>query len=58
MDVCLNDPPHVGDELRFSACFWSQQHPGEPVPAERVIPVAADELETAGPVGSARTEVG
>lgn len=40
MDICkIEDPPRIGDELRFSACFWSADHPGETVPADRVIPV-------------------
>jgi peptide/nickel transport system ATP-binding protein len=40
MDVCsTEDPPAVGSELRFSSCFWSQQHPGQSVPADRVVPV-------------------
>jgi peptide/nickel transport system ATP-binding protein len=58
MDVCkTDDPPEVGDELRFSSCFWSAQHPGQAVPLDKVVPVeeatmvnedhAADELTTA-----------
>ena len=40
MDVCTtDDPPEVGDALRFSSCFWSQQNPGTPVPVDKVIPV-------------------
>lgn len=40
MDVChTEEPPQVGDELRFSACFWSAEHPGETVPTDQVIPV-------------------
>jgi len=31
MDVCLTDPPLVGDERRHSLCWWAHQHPGEPV---------------------------
>ncbi|QGN35095.1 ABC transporter ATP-binding protein [Microlunatus sp. Gsoil 973] len=40
MDVCkTDDPPEVGDELRFSTCWWAQQNPGVPVPVDRVVPV-------------------
>jgi peptide/nickel transport system ATP-binding protein len=40
MDVCKTDePPEVGDALRFSSCFWSQQNPGVPVPLDKVVPV-------------------
>ncbi|GAB3915239.1 hypothetical protein GCM10011575_40120 [Microlunatus endophyticus] len=39
MDVCTKEePPEVGDVLRFSSCFWTQQNPGTPVPLDRVIP--------------------
>ncbi|SDS99693.1 ABC transporter ATP-binding protein [Microlunatus soli] len=39
-DACrTKQPPQVGDELRFSACFWSAEHPGETVPTDRVIPI-------------------
>ncbi len=30
------EPPHVGDELRFAKCFWAQKHPGESVPLKKV----------------------
>jgi peptide/nickel transport system ATP-binding protein len=40
MDVCKTDePPEVGDALRFSSCFWTQQNPGVPVPLDKVVPV-------------------
>jgi peptide/nickel transport system ATP-binding protein len=39
MDVCKTDPPQVGDELKYSACFWSQQHPGQAVSPDQVVPV-------------------
>lgn len=40
MDVCrIEEPPKVGDDLRFSACFWADRHHGQPVPADLVIPV-------------------
>jgi peptide/nickel transport system ATP-binding protein len=58
MDICRNDPPHVGDELRFSACYWSQQHPGQPVPPEEAIPDDAPEELPEDDVVPARTEVG
>jgi len=38
-DRCRTDPPRVGDELRFSDCFWAHDHPGETVPADKVVPV-------------------
>jgi peptide/nickel transport system ATP-binding protein len=32
MDVCrTEEPPQVGDEFRYSACWWADKHPGEPV---------------------------
>src|ERR671911_56254 len=30
------EPPHVGDQLRFSKCFWALKHPGEAVPLQKV----------------------
>jgi len=56
MDICKTDePPEVGDLMRFSTCFWSQQHPGVPVPVDKVVPAeeatmvdaSAPELATA-----------
>jgi len=41
-------PPHVGDELRFSKCFWAKKHPGESVPLKAVT---SDRLEEADPIG-------
>jgi peptide/nickel transport system ATP-binding protein len=39
MDVCkTEDPPQVGDDLKYSMCFWAEQHPGEPVSADEVVP--------------------
>jgi peptide/nickel transport system ATP-binding protein len=36
-DECATaEPPHVGGDLRFSACFWAAKHPGEPVPLAAV----------------------
>jgi len=32
MDICKTDePPHVGDNERFSACWWTQRNPGKAV---------------------------
>ncbi|GAA2107673.1 ABC transporter ATP-binding protein [Microlunatus panaciterrae] len=37
MDECFTqEPPHVGDDLRFSSCFWTAKHPGESVPLTAV----------------------
>jgi len=54
MDICkVEDPPEVGDLMRFSSCFWSQQNQGQPVPLDKVIPaeeatmVEADDHELA-----------
>jgi peptide/nickel transport system ATP-binding protein len=30
------EPPHVGDEMQFSLCFWAAKHPGQPVPLKAV----------------------
>ena len=38
-DRCRTDPPRVGDDLRFSDCFWAHDHPGETVPADKVVPI-------------------
>jgi peptide/nickel transport system ATP-binding protein len=36
-DECHTEvPPHVGDELHFSKCFWAKKHPGESVPLKAV----------------------
>ena len=43
------EPPHVGDELRFAKCFWAKKHPGESVPLEAVT---SDSLAEADPVGT------
>ena len=44
MDECrTNEPPQDGDELRFSACFWSAQHPGQSVPVTEVTSDALDD---------------
>jgi len=40
-------PPHVGDELRFSKCFWAKKHPGEAVPLKAVT---SETLGDADPV--------
>jgi peptide/nickel transport system ATP-binding protein len=38
MDQCVTqEPPHVGTDLRFSKCFWSEQHPGQAVPLKEVV---------------------
>jgi peptide/nickel transport system ATP-binding protein len=42
-----DEPPHVGDELKFSKCFWAKKHPGEPVPLKAVT---ADDMAAADPV--------
>jgi peptide/nickel transport system ATP-binding protein len=32
MDICTTtDPPEVGDERQYSACWWAKDHPNEPV---------------------------
>jgi peptide/nickel transport system ATP-binding protein len=31
MDVCTTDPPVVGGERQYAACWWAKDHPGEPV---------------------------
>lgn len=37
MDVCRTDvPPQVGDDRRYSACWWADQHPGEYVSVRQV----------------------
>jgi peptide/nickel transport system ATP-binding protein len=41
------EPPHVGDELRFAKCFWAKKHPGESVPLKAVT---SDSLEDADPI--------
>lgn len=40
MDVCREEePPKVGNDFAYSACWWADQHPGEPVPtSEQVEP--------------------
>ncbi|MBA8793487.1 peptide/nickel transport system ATP-binding protein [Friedmanniella endophytica] len=62
-DCRTKEPPHVGDELTFSACFWSAQHPGEAVPADKAVPRHIDDpteldLPAAGatPAHAATTE--
>lgn len=43
MDVCReNDPPNVGSDREFSACWWAEEHPGEPVPTNGVEPDVAE----------------
>ncbi|MET0692770.1 MAG: ABC transporter ATP-binding protein [Propionibacteriaceae bacterium] len=43
-DEChTEEPPHVGDELHFSKCFWAKKHPGEAVPLKAVT---ADDMES------------
>lgn len=35
MDVCTTEqPPIVGDERHYATCWWSKDHPGEPVEAK------------------------
>jgi hypothetical protein len=35
MDICSEeDPPEVGDERRFAACWWAHDHPGKSVLSE------------------------
>jgi peptide/nickel transport system ATP-binding protein len=41
------EPPHVGDDLHFSLCFWAQKHPGQPVPLKEV---RSHDLADADPV--------
>ncbi|HYP45906.1 MAG TPA: ABC transporter ATP-binding protein [Propionibacteriaceae bacterium] len=40
-------PPHVGDEMHFSLCFWAKKHPGEPVPLKAVT---ADDISASDPL--------
>lgn len=47
------EPPHVGDELRFSKCFWALKHPGESVPLDAVT---SDDMAIANPIQSAQSE--
>jgi peptide/nickel transport system ATP-binding protein len=42
------EPPHVGDELRFAKCFWAQKHPGEAVPLKKVT---SDDINAGDPTG-------
>ncbi|CAA9286672.1 MAG: Mannoside ABC transport system, ATP-binding protein 1 [uncultured Friedmanniella sp.] len=42
------EPPHVGDELRYAKCFWAKKHPGESVPLEAVT---SGTLADADPLG-------
>ncbi|MGI8459970.1 MAG: ABC transporter ATP-binding protein [Propionibacteriaceae bacterium] len=45
MDECRTiEPPHDGTEMRYSACFWSAQHPGEAAPFDHAA-ATTDEVE-------------
>ena len=46
-ECSTTEPPHVGDELRFSSCFWSERHPGSAVP---LAAVSSEDLQEADPV--------
>jgi peptide/nickel transport system ATP-binding protein len=50
-ECSTEEPPHVGDELRFSKCFWAKKHPGESVPLKAVT---SDRLDDADPVTGAQ----
>ncbi|MVA76464.1 ATP-binding cassette domain-containing protein [Auraticoccus sp. F435] len=51
MPQCHTDePPTDGTELRYSACHWSAQHPGESVPVEAAT---RDELDGGEPLDRA-----
>lgn len=48
MDECHTDlPPEIGDEMRFSACFWAEKNPGASVP---LTSVTSDDLAEADPL--------
>jgi peptide/nickel transport system ATP-binding protein/oligopeptide transport system ATP-binding protein len=46
-ECSTQEPPHVGDDLHFSSCFWAERHPGEAVP---IAAVAAHSLAASDPV--------
>jgi peptide/nickel transport system ATP-binding protein len=50
-ECSTEEPPHVGDELRFSKCFWAKKHPGEAVPLKAVT---SESLDDADPVTGAQ----
>lgn len=56
MEACkTQEPPHVGTEMHFSKCFWSEQHPGQPVPLNKVV---SDEgLAASDPVQPVEDEI-
>ena len=57
-DECSTEtPPHVGDDLRFSACFWAKRHPGESVPLTAVTSEALGDADPVLPVGAPEQEV-
>jgi peptide/nickel transport system ATP-binding protein len=35
-ECATTEPPHVGGDLHFAACFWAAKHPGESVPVDAV----------------------
>lgn len=41
------EPPHIGDELRYATCFWAKKHPGESVP---IGAVTSETLAAVDPV--------
>lgn len=48
MEECLTqEPPHVGNEMIFSACFWASKNPGQTVPLKQVL---AEDLAEADPI--------
>ena len=46
-ECSTEEPPHVGDELRYAKCFWAKKHPGESVP---ISAVTSETLASADPV--------
>jgi peptide/nickel transport system ATP-binding protein len=47
MDEChTEEPPHVGDQLRFSKCFWALKNPGQSVPLKAVTASSLSETDT------------
>jgi peptide/nickel transport system ATP-binding protein len=48
-------PPHVGDEMQFSLCFWAKKHPGEAVPLKAVT---AEDMAAADPISGTTDDDG
>ena len=53
MPECTHlDPPHIGDDLVYSECFWTEKNPGAAVPVTRLL---SDDLSVPGPLASPST---